>query len=146
MSKYAQVVYINDYKGQTINLTLEYIKNKLKHLDKLPTYEYKIPSTMKIKRGDFCLVDANSTLNVVCVVKITQESQYNGLVKRIYSKLDLKPYQDDVEREQRLIILEQKINETYKKVSKLQVLRTVAKDNKELQSLLDEYEKLGEYI
>lgn len=144
MTKYAQVVYINDYKNQTTNLISEYIKNKLKHLDKMPTYEYKIPSTMKLKKGDFCLVDANSTFSVVYVVKITQESQYNGLVKSIYSKLDLKPYQDDVEREQKLIILEQKINEMYKKVSKLQVLRTVAKDNKEMQELLDEYEKLGE--
>ena len=142
MVKYAQVVYINDYKNQTTNLTLEYIKSKLKNLDKMPTYEYKIPSTMKLKKGDFCLVDANGILTVVCIVKFTQESKYNGLVKRIYSKLDLKPYQDAVEKEQKLIILEQKIDETYKKVSKLQVLRTVAKDNKELQTLLDEYEKL----
>lgn len=144
MTKYAQVVYINDYKGYTTNLTKEFIKERLKKVERLPAYEYKIPSDMKLKKGDFCLVDANSIYNVVYIVKITSEPQYNGIIKSIYSKLDLKPYQNEVERREKLKLLEYKINEMYKKVSKLQVLRTVAKDNKEMQDLLDEYEKLGD--
>lgn len=144
MNKYAQTVFINDYKGYTTNLTKNFIKERLKNIEKLPTYEYKIPSSMKLKKGDFCLVDANNIYNVVCVVKITKESQYNGEVKLIFSKLDLKPYQDEIEKKEKLKLLEYKINEMYKKISKLQVLKTVAKNNKEMQELLNEYEKLGE--
>lgn len=144
MSKYAQVIFINDYKKYTTELTKEYIKERIKRIDKLPIYEYKIPTKMKVKKGDLCLVDANNMFNVVYVVSVSSEILYNGNIKSIYSKLDLKAYQDDIEKVEKLKQLEIKLNEMYKKVSKLQVLRTVAKDNKEMQDLLDEYEKLGE--
>lgn len=144
MTKYAQIVYINDYKNFTTNLTKEYIKERLKKLDKLSVYEYRIPTNMKIKKGDLCLVDANNSFNVVYVINVSTESQYSGNIKMLYSKLDLKAYQDELEKTERLKQLEQKIDEMYKKVSKIQVLKSVAKDNKEMQKLLDEYEKLGE--
>lgn len=144
MSKFAQVIYINDYGSFTTELTKEYIKQRLKKIDKLSVYEYKIPTNMKVKRGDLCLVDANNTFNVVCIISISIKQQYNGNIKMLYSKLDLKAYQEELEKTERLKVLEVKLNEMYDKVSKLQVLRTVAKDNKEMQELLDEYEKLGE--
>lgn len=144
MAKYAQVIYINDYKNFTTNLTKEYIKERLKKLDKLSVYEYRIPTNMKIKKSDLCLVDANNSFNVVYVINVSTEAQYSGNIKMLYSKLDLKAYQDELEKTERLKQLEQKIDEMYKKVSKIQVLKSVAKDNKEMQKLLDEYEKLGD--
>lgn len=144
MTKYAQVIYINGYKCFTTELTKEYIKERVKKLDKLFIYEYRVPTNMKIKKGDLCLVDANNSFNVVYVVSVSLKPQYNRDIKTIYSKLDLKAYQDELEKAERLKQLEYEIEEMYKKVSKLQVLRTVAKDNKEMQELLDEYEKLGD--
>lgn len=145
MSKYAGVMFIHNCYNKAW-MTKEYIENKLKERKDDGVYYYRIPDKLKLKKGDFVLVEALDKMNVVKVVELCNDIKchYNGPIKTLFSKLDLSYYQNTVEKEKRIKQLELQLEDMYKKVSKLQVLRTVAKDNKEMQELLDEYEKLGD--
>lgn len=144
MTKYAGVKYF--MHGFNENwLTEDYIKTQLKEAKDSDIYYYRIPENLKIKKGDFVLVESLNRLTVVHVEDIKdnrEDIKYNGPIKTLYAKVDLSFYQKEIDKKNRMKILEAKLDNMYKKVSKLNILRTLAKDNKEMQELLDEYEKL----
>lgn len=114
-------------------------------------YCYKIPTKMKVKVGDFCLVVVrNSNHNeIVKITKIVADKDYgneypiNGLVCLV-SKLDFTAIDSYVEAKKRKEILEDAIDRMYKKISKVRILKEMAKADPELMALLDEYEKIEE--
>ena len=113
-------------------------------------YTYKIPSKMKIKKGDFALVYVimQKSLQVVKVIETsntldTAEVLENQIVCLV-SKLDFKSLDDYVATKKRKEILEKAIDTAYKKASKMQILEQIAKTDKDLRKLLDEYKTLGD--
>lgn len=116
-----------------------------KKYDNEKLYTYKIPSKMKIKKGDFALVyvQQQCMLQVVKVIEITETTDISeqSLVCLV-SKLDFKPLEAYVDVKKRKEILEKAIDAAYKKASKMQILQQIAKTDKDLQKLLDEYNTL----
>lgn len=122
-------------------------KGKKTAIDK--TYTYKIPTKMKIKKGDFALVyvQRQNRLEIVQVVetsKLNKSTVSDNDIICLISKLDFKPLDDYVEVKKRKEILEKAIDTAYKKASKMQILEQIAKTDKDLQKLLEEYKTLGD--
>lgn len=123
-------------------------KNTYQKSNKL--YTYKIPSKMKIKKGDFALVFVimQQSLQIVKVIETTNTLDTTDVTEDkivcLVSKLDFKPLDDYIETKKRKEILEKAIDTAYKKASKMQILEQIAKTDKDLQKLLEEYKTLGE--
>lgn len=113
-------------------------------------YTYKIPTKMKIKKGDFALVYVimQKCLQVVKVIETTNTLDTTDVSENeivcLVSKLDFKPLDDYVATKKRKEILEKAIDTAYKKASKMQILEQIAKTDKDLQKLLEEYKTLGD--
>lgn len=113
-------------------------------------YTYKIPSKMKIKKGDFALVyvQMQNSLQIVKVIETTNTLDTTDVsedkVICLISKLDFKPLDDYIEVKKRKEILEKAIDTAYRKASKMQILEQIAKTDKDLQKLLEEYKTLGD--
>lgn len=142
MTKYAYVNYIKDKQW--------FIVEKDETLYTYQDYIFKLPKGLVLKKGDYALVFTNNQFCVVKVKEICNKFKpYNKFstdfeLKTILSKLNFSCLFKEIEKSNRIKELEKQLDEMYQKVSKLQVLRSVAKDNKEMQELLNEYEKLGE--
>ena len=116
-------------------------------------YTYRLPLNLKLKKGDLALVYVESSrdyLNgykIVKIVKSYSEEQYKGTtnlyeLQYIQSKVDFKPLKDTFEKLNRRKELAKRIDEAYKKASKIQLLEMMAKNNPELQEMVKEYKKL----
>ena len=103
------------------------------------------------KKGDFCLVVIRGTNRneIVKITKIVTDKDYgneypiNDLVCLV-SKLDFTAVDSYVEAKKRKEILEDAIDRMYKRISKVRILKEMAKADPELMALLDEYEKIEE--
>lgn len=124
-------------------------------------YYYKIPPKMKVKVGDFLLVlvkqsNRKEIVRVETIIKdfFTYETLQHTKNVKYYpsldelicplSKLDFSALEEYVETKQRKEKLEKTIEEVYKKVSKLKILESIAKEDPQLKELIDEYKSLKE--
>lgn len=124
-------------------------------------YYYKIPPKMKIKVGDFLLVQVRQTnrkeiVRVETIIKdfFTYETLQHSQNVKYYpslnelicplSKLDFTALEEYVSTKERKEKLEKTIDELYKKVSKLKILESIAKEDPQLKELIDEYKSLKE--
>lgn len=122
-------------------------------------YFYKIPPKMKVKVGDFLLVQVKNTqrkeiVRIETIIKdfFTYETlqhtenckYYPSLDEMIcpLSKLDFTALEEYVNTKERKQKLEKTIDELYKKVSKLKILESIAKEDPQLKELIDEYKSL----
>ena len=119
--------------------------------DKSKEYCYKIPTKMKVKKGDFCLViiRGSNRNEIVKITKIIEEKNYNNEypiddLVCLVSKLDFSALDSYIEAKKRKEILEDAIDRMYKRISKVKILKEMAKADPELMALLDEYEKIEE--
>lgn len=119
--------------------------------NKTKEYCYKIPTKMKVKKGDFCLVivRGSNRNEIVKITKIVDEKDYNNEypindLVCLVSKLDFTAIDSYVEAKKRKEILEDAIDRMYKRISKVRILKEMAKADPELMALLDEYEKIEE--
>ena len=122
-------------------------KEKVNHKE----YAYKIPTKLKVKAGDFCLVVVRGTNRneIVKITRIVSEKDYGNEypvddLVCLLSKLDFTAIDSYVEAKKRKVILEEAIDRMYKRVSKIKILKEMAKADSELMALLDEYEKIEE--
>ena len=124
-------------------------------------YYYKIPPKMKIKVGDFLLVQVKQScrkeiVRVETIIKdfFTYETLQHSEEHKYYpnldelicplSKLDFTALEEYVSTKERKEKLEKTIDELYKKVSKLKILESIAKEDPQLKELIDEYKSLKE--
>lgn len=116
-------------------------------------YTYRLPLNLKLKKGDLALVYVDSNrdylngFKIVKVVRSYPEEQYKGTtnlyeLQYIQSKVDFKPLKDTFEKLNRRKELAKRIDEAYKKASKIQLLEMMAKNNPELQEMVKEYKEL----
>ena len=119
--------------------------------DKTKEYCYKIPTKMKVKKGDFCLVVVRGTNRneIVKITRIVTDKDYGNEypiddLVCLVSKLDFTSIDSYVEAKKRKEILEDAIDRMYKRISKVRILKEMAKADPELMALLDEYEKIEE--
>ena len=119
--------------------------------DKSKEYCYKVPTKMKVKKGDFCLViiRGSNRNEIVKITKIVEEKDYNNEypiddLVCLVSKLDFTAIDSYVDAKKRKEILEDAIDRMYKRISKVKILKEMAKADPELMALLDEYEKIEE--
>lgn len=121
-------------------------------------YYYKIPPKMKVKVGDFLLVQVrNSTRKEIVRVETIIKDFFTYECERTanktwmpaldelicpLSKLDFTALEEYVKTKDRKEKLEKTIDEMYKKVSKLKILESIAKEDPQLQELIDEYKSL----
>lgn len=116
-------------------------------------YTYRVPINMKLKKDDLALVYVDCDreyLNGYKIVKVFNtltESKYNGTkmlyeLQYIQSKVDFGPLKATFEKINRRKELSKRIDEAYKKASKIQLLEMMAKNNPELQEMVNEYKQL----
>ena len=122
-------------------------------------YYYKIPPKMKVKVGDFLLVQVKQSnrkeiVRVETIIKdfFTYETLQHAEDHKYYpnldelicplSKLDFKALEEYVSTKERKEKLEKTIDEVYKKVSKIKTLESIAKEDPQLKKLIDEYKSL----
>lgn len=116
-------------------------------------YTYRIPIGLKLKKNDIALVYVDncskdlSGYKTVKIYDIYKEQDYNGNypiqeMKWILSKLDFSFLDKTYEKINKRNILIKKIDETYKKASKIQLLEMMAKNNPELLDMINEYKEL----
>lgn len=116
-------------------------------------YTYRVPISMKLKKDDLALVYVDCDreyLNGYKIVKVFNtlaESKYNGTkmlyeLQYIQSKVDFGPLKATFEKINRRKELSKRIDEAYKKASKIQLLEMMAKNNPELREMVDEYKQL----
>ena len=149
MTKIAGVVFRNAYVD----------RNNPYNEKEESLYYYKIPPKMKIKVGDFLLVEIRGStrkeiVRVETIIKdfITYETLQHTKNKQYYpsldelvcplSKLDFSATEEYVAAKERKHKLEKTIDEMYKKVSKLKILESIAKEDPQLKELIDEYKSL----
>lgn len=118
-------------------------------------YYYKIPPKMKVKIGDFLLVQIKNS-NRKEIVRIETmfkdffeyecEKHASNLVMPELdelicplSKLDFTALEEYVKIKEKKEKLEKTIDDLYKKVSKLKILEAIAKEDKQLAELINEY-------
>ena len=117
-------------------------------------YYYKIPPKMKVKVGDFLLVQVRQTnrkeiVRIESIIKdfFTEDHKYYPKLDELIcplSKLDFTALEEYVKTKERKEKLEKTIDELYKKVSKLKILESIAKEDPQLKELIDEYKSLKE--
>ncbi|MBR3490211.1 MAG: hypothetical protein IKH36_01850 [Bacilli bacterium] len=123
-------------------------------------YYYKIPPKMKIKVGDFLLVQIKQStrkeiVRVETIIKDFFTYECERTANKTYmpkldelicplSKLDFTALEEYVKIKERKEKLEKTIDELYKKVSKLKILESIAKEDPQLKELIDEYKSLKE--
>jgi hypothetical protein len=124
-------------------------------------YYYKIPPKMKVKVGDFLLVQVKQScrkeivrvetiIKDFCTYETLQHSDNNKYYPDLdelicpLSKLDFTALEEYVSTKERKEKLEKTIDEVYKKVSKLKILESIAKEDPQLKELIDEYKSLNE--
>lgn len=111
-------------------------------------YTYRIPIKMKLKANDLSLVYVDQTgWQIVQIIEVYNEIKYAGTIalhdlKYIRSKVDFNLYNDTITKKERRAKLAKKIDEMYKKASKLELLTLMAKNHPELKELIDEYKEL----
>lgn len=116
-------------------------------------YTYRVPLNMKLKKDDLALVYVDcdreylNGYKIVKVFKTLQESKYNDVkclyeLQYIQSKVDFGPLKSTFEKINRRKVLSKCIDEAYKKASKIQLLEMMAKNNPELQEMVNEYKEL----
>lgn len=116
-------------------------------------YTYRVPLNMKLKKDDLALVYVDcdrgylNGYKIVKVFKTLSESKYNGTkglyeLQYIQSKVDFGPLKSTFEKINRRKELAKRIDEAYKKASKIQLLEMMAKNNSELQEMVNEYKEL----
>lgn len=123
-------------------------------------YYYKIPPKMKVKIGDFLLVQIKNSVRKE-IVRIetmfkdffdyecertshkTNMPELSELICPL-SKLDFTALESYVAIKEKKEKLEKTIDELYKKVSKLKILESIAKEDPQLKELIDEYKSLKE--
>lgn len=112
------------------------------------TYYYIIPDDMLVAVGDYCLVGIRNDkrCEVVRVINIQDEEMYSNVSKEklmpLVCKLNFEYITKYVEKEKRKEKLEKLIDEKYKRVSKLKILESMAKEDSSLAALIDEYKSL----
>ena len=134
-------------------------RNKEYNRNEESLYFYKIPPKMKVKVGDFLLVQVKNTqrkeiVRIETIIKdfFTYETlqhtenckYYPSLDEMIcpLSKLDFTALEEYVNTKERKEKLEKTIDELYKKVSKIKILESIAKEDPQLKELIDEYKSL----
>lgn len=116
-------------------------------------YTYRLPLNLKLKKGDLALVYVDSIRNylngfkIVKVIRSYSEEQYKNTtnlheLKYIQSKVDFNSLKSTYEKINRRKELATRIDEAYKKASKIQLLEMMAKNNPELQEMVKEYKEL----
>lgn len=112
-------------------------------------YDYIIPEGMDIKAGDFCLVVIRNSnrCEIVKIIDIQDENMYSDASKEklmpLASKVDFQFLEKHIEKVIRKERLERQIDDLYKKVSKLKILESMAKEDDSLAKLIDEYKSLN---
>lgn len=112
------------------------------------SYDYIIPDDMLVGVGDYCLVGIRNDerCEVVRIINIQDEEMYSDFSKDklmpLASKIDFDYLHRYVTKKERKEKLEKLIDEKYKKVSKLKILESMAKEDNSLAALIDEYKSL----
>ena len=123
-------------------------------------YYYKIPPKMKVKVGDFLLVQVRNSsrkeiVRVETIIKDFFTYECERTTNKTYipplnelicplSKLDFTALEEYVNIKERKEKLEKTIDELYKKVSKIKILESIAKEDPQLKELIDEYKSLND--
>ena len=118
------------------------------YLNKKYTYYYNY--NYKLKVGDNVIAHVNDKdVAIGKVIEIFNAKDYHkfsecnrNTLKDIIGVANVSNIQENAKRERRLAEVEDQIEEMYKKISKLQILESMCKDNEELQDILKEYKEL----
>lgn len=132
---------------------VQFYNKNTKNIKSDTIYTYKIPIGLKLKKNDIALVYVDncskdtSGYKTVKIYNIIKEQDYNGNYKTqemkwILSKLDFSFLEKTYEKINKRDDLLRKIDETYKKASKIQLLEMMAKNNPELKEMVMEYKEL----
>ena len=113
-------------------------------------YTYYNNYNYKLKVGDNVIAHVNDKdVAIGKVIEIFNEkdyhkfSEYNrNTLKDIIGVANVSNIQENAKRERRLAEVEDQIEEMYKKISKIQILESMCKNDKDMQDLLKEYKEL----
>lgn len=113
-------------------------------------YTYYNNYNYKLKVGDNVIAHVNDKdVAIGKVIEIFNAKDYHkfsecnrNILKDIIGVANVSNIQDNAKRERRLAEVEDQIEEMYKKISKIQILESMCKDNKDMQDLLKEYKEL----
>lgn len=113
-------------------------------------YTYYNNYNYKLKVGDNVIAHVNDKdVAIGKVIEIFNAKDYHkfsecnrNTLKDIIGVANVSNIQENAKRERRLAEVEDQIEEMYKKISKLQILESMCKDNEELQDILKEYKEL----
>ena len=128
-----------------------FFNRKITNDDTSKDYCYKITKKMKVKKGDFCLVVVRGTNRneIVKITRIVSEKDYGNEypvddLVCLLSKLNFDAIDSYVDAKKRKAVLEEAIDRMYKRISKVKILKEMAKADPDLMALLEEYEKIEE--
>lgn len=113
-------------------------------------YTYYNKYNYKLKVGDNVIAHVNNKdIAIGKVFEIFNEKDYykysdcdQNMLKDIIGIANVTNIQENNRKERRLAELEDQIEEMYKKASKMQILESMCKDDKDMQNILKEYKEL----
>lgn len=113
-------------------------------------YTYFNNYNYKLKVGDNVIAHVNDKdVAIGKVIEIFSAKDYHkfsecnqNMLKDIIGLANVSNIQENAKRERRIAELDDQIEEMYKKISKLQILESMCKDDKDMQNLLKEYKEL----
>lgn len=113
-------------------------------------YTYYNNYNYKLKVGDNVIAHVNDKdVAIGKVIEIFDAKDYHkfsecnqNTLKDIIGVANVSNIQENAKRERRLAEVEDQIEEMYKKISKIQILESMCKDDKDMQDLLKEYKEL----
>lgn len=113
-------------------------------------YTYRNSYNYNLKINDNVIVHVNDKdVAIGKVVEIFNDKDYHShsdcnksMLKHVIGLANVDRIQEYHRKQKRLTELNDQIEEMYKKISKLQILESMCKDNEELQDILKEYKEL----
>jgi primosomal protein N' len=113
-------------------------------------YTYRNSYDYKLKVGDRVIVHINDKdVAIGVVINVFSDKDYSkfsdcnkSILKHIIGIANVDKIIDYHKKQRRLAEIDDQIEKMYKKVSKIQILETMCKDDKDMQNLLKEYKEL----
>lgn len=113
-------------------------------------YTYYNNYNYKLKVGDNIIAHVNERdVAIGKIIEVFNEKDYHkysdcnkNMLKDIIGIANVNNIQEDRRKQRRLAEIDDQIEERYKKVSKIQILESMCKDDKDMQDLLKEYKEL----
>lgn len=120
-----------------------YTKEERKRITHTKDYQF-LTDIQNLIEEDAVVVDTANGLQVGYVIGYDEVSKFDGNnVKWVVQRVDLENHKINLERQEKLRTLKQKMENRRKKLEEIQIYEILAREDPDMKDLLDEFNKMN---